>query len=255
VVLNIILGIALIITFLYLCAVLYSLLRLNRQVKQASQWNNFRNQIFTRTQENRERSNRIATSIGNQYGILGEPYKGDRDKAFDILSHIFENSEAISKDRKDRPPISSNRDPISWRIFLIRPLWNEYQNRQSWWETTLKLQSGLRENQKSFSEIERILNGLDAKGRRTKTDLEILQNQTEARIQSLEYLRQTDDQFQAQIQRLRQLQQKIVQTLRQDFAESEPSPKQVAAAASKLQSFQDEFNRLNTPPAYGKNPW
>jgi hypothetical protein len=252
---KLILGIALVIILLYLGAVLYSFWRLNRQVKQASQWNNFRNQLFTRAQENRERSNRITTSIGNQYGILGEPYKGDRDTAFDILSRIFENAEAILKDQEARPPISSNKDPISWRIFLIRPLWAEYQNRQHWWETTLELKSRLKTNQSDFSEIEKILNELDGKGRRAKTDLEILQNQTEARIQSLEYLRQTDDQFQNQIQQLRQLQQKIVQTLRQDFTESEPSPKQVAAAASKLHSFQDEYNRLNTPPAYGKNPW
>ena len=110
-------------------------------------------------------------------------------------------------------------------------------------------------NQSNFSEIERILNDLDSKGRCTKKDLEILQNQTEARINSFEYLRQTDSQFQDQIQQLRQLQQKIAQTISQYFTESEPGPKQVAAAAVKLQSFQEELNQLNTPPAYGKNPY
>jgi len=255
VVLNIVLGIVLIIIFLYLCAVFYSLWRLDRLVKQTHRWNNFRDHLFIQAQENQERSKRITISIGNQFGVLGEPYKGDRDKAFSILSYIFENTEKILKDRENRSPLSPYRDPISWRIFLIRPLWTEYQNRQNWWDATLKLQSGLREIQSDFLEIERILNELDAKGRRTKTELEILQNQTEARIRSLEYLRQTDAQFQDQIQQLRQLQQKITQTIRQVSPESEPGPKQVAAAASKLQSFQEELNRLNTPPAYGKNPW
>ena len=252
---NIILGIVLAVIFLYLCVLVYSLWRLNRLVKQAHQWNDFRSQLFDQAQENQERTKRITISIGNQYGGLEAPYTEDRDKVFEILNRIFENARVILKDQENRPPIHSNRDPISWKIFMIQPLWAEYQNRQGWWETTLKLQSSLRENQADFLEIEKILNELDAKGRRTKTNLEILQNQTEARINSLEYLRQTEDQFQVQVQQLQQLQQKIAQTIAQYFIESEPGPKQVAAAASKLQEFQDELNRLNTPPAYGKNPW
>jgi DNA repair exonuclease SbcCD ATPase subunit len=253
--LNIIVGIVLTIIFLYICVLVYSLWRLKRLVKQACQWNDFRDQLFVQTQENQERSKRITISIGNQYGVLGVPYKEDRDEAFDILNGIFENSEASLKDRENRAPISSTRDSISWRIFLIRPLWTEYQNRQSWWQTTLKLQSRLRENHSDFSEIERILNKLNAKGRQIKSDFEILQNQTDARIRSLEDLRQSDDQFQAQIQQLQQLKQKIAHTITQYFSEAEPSPKQIAAAASKLQSFLEEFVRIDTPPAYGKNPF
>jgi len=243
--LNLILGIILTVILLYICALVYSLWRLNRQITQAHQWNNFRDHIFTRAQEDQKRAERITSSIRNQYGDLGIPYPADRDRAFGVLIRISENVEAILVDRGQRSPISPNKNTSFWRVFLIRPLWAEYQNRQRWWEITQKLRSRLGMHHSDFLEVEKLLNELAAKGRHTRTDFEILQNKTGVLIRAFENERQTDIQFQDQIQQLRQLQQQISQTINQDLAGSDPAPKQVAVAASKLQTFQKEWDRLN----------
>lgn len=243
---TIILGIVLTtIIFLYICTLAYSLWRLNQQVGQADQWNNFRNHLFTRAQEDQERAKRVTTSIRNQYGGLGVPYPADRDKAVGRLRRIAENAEALLSDRENRAAISPDKKPFSWRTFLIRSLWVEFQNRQDWWKATLKLQSRLKTNQSEFLAVEKLLNELDAKGHRTKTDFETLQNQTHRLMRAFEDERRTDAQFQDQIEQLQQLQLQITQTIKQNLTGFELAPKQVAAAASKLQPCQTEWGRLN----------
>jgi DNA repair exonuclease SbcCD ATPase subunit len=242
---NIILGILLILIVIYFMTLVIILRMRNQQVNQSIRWNNFRYHLFTQSRADQEKAHRISRSLQNRYKNFGAPYAEDLDQAIAILRAISKNTRKVLNDQNLRTAISQTPEPYSWKTFFIFPVLSEYKARQEWWNTTQELGVRLSRNPSGFSAVDKLEKRLASKGGNMKTEFLTLKNKAEQLIQAYQDEARTPTHFQDQIQQLEQLGQQIDETIQTNLSGTELSPKLVAKAAPRLESYQTQWNQLD----------
>jgi DNA repair exonuclease SbcCD ATPase subunit len=149
------------------------------QRDRGPEWDAARTGCFRQAEQIQERAARIGQDLDEKYHQAGEPYAGLYRQARAALELAQAFARQVLEDR-NRKPAQELSECAWWGVFLVKPLFNEYRQRQEWQRLTRQLPARLQAGQRAFDQLAQVQREIGDLGPRIKRHIQTLLEQAGA---------------------------------------------------------------------------